>query len=52
MAVQGPPFRAVPVPVCLYQSRGGRPCPARGSGHKLSRRLAHHCTVLKTVVRS
>ncbi len=53
MAVQGPPLRALPVP--LHEGRGGRPCPVTGSGHQdpqLSRRLAHSGPVPRTVVRS
>ncbi len=34
MAVQGPPLRAVPVPLFLYEGRRGRPCPIMGSGHQ------------------
>ncbi len=34
MAVQGPPLRALPVPPCLHEGRGGRPCPVTGSGHQ------------------
>ncbi len=34
MAVQGPPLRALPVPPCLHEGRGGRPCPVMGSGHQ------------------
>ncbi len=25
MAVQGPPLQSFPVPLCIYESRGGRP---------------------------
>ncbi len=34
MAVQGPPLWALPVPPCLHEGRGGRPCPVMGSGHQ------------------
>ncbi len=34
MAVQGPPLQALPVPSCLCESHGGRPCPVTGSGHQ------------------
>lgn len=55
MAVQGPPFWALPVPLHLQESRGGRPCPTMGSGHQdpqLSRQLAHHGPVAREVVQS
>ncbi len=31
MAVQGPPLRALPVPPCLHEGRGGHPCPVTGT---------------------
>ncbi len=52
MAVRVLPFRAVSVPPCLYEGRGGHPCPVMGSGHQdpPSRWLAHHGPVSGTVV--
>ncbi len=50
-----PALRAVPVASRLHQSRGGGPCsPERtGCAHpQLPRRLAHTCTVSRSVVRT
>ncbi len=55
MTVQGPSLRAVPVHPCLYEGRGGCPCPVIGSGHhdpQLPQRLTHYGPVARTVVRS
>ncbi len=55
MAVQGPPLRAVPVPLCLYEGRGGCPCPVMGSWHQdpqLSRQLADHGPADQLIARS
>ncbi len=34
MVVQDPPPRALPVSLCLYEGRRGRPYPATGSGRQ------------------
>ncbi len=46
MVVQGPPFRALPVPPCFHEGREGCPCPVTGSGQQdpqLSRARAQLC---------
>ncbi len=55
MAVEGPPFQALPVSPCFYEGRRGRPYPATGSGcqgPQLPRRLAHPGPIPRAAVRS
>ncbi len=55
MVVQGPPPRALPVSLCLYEGRRGHPYPASGSGlqgPQLPRRLALLGPIQRAVVRS
>ncbi len=54
MVVQGPPPRALPVSLCLYEGRRGRPYPASGRGRQgpqLPRRLAYLGPIQRAVVR-
>ncbi len=55
ISVQGPALWAVPVALCLHQSRGGGPCSFERTGcahPQLPRRLAQTCTVSRAVVRT
>ncbi|KAI2644574.1 Dimethylamine dehydrogenase [Labeo rohita] len=55
VSVQGAPIWPVPVPPRLYEGRGGGPEPALAEGHshpQLSRRLAHHGSLARSVVRT
>ncbi|KAL0149293.1 hypothetical protein M9458_055331 [Cirrhinus mrigala] len=55
VSVQGAPIWPVPVPPRLYEGRGGGPDPALAEGHshpQLSRRLAHHGSLARSVVRT
>ncbi|KAL0152531.1 hypothetical protein M9458_052254 [Cirrhinus mrigala] len=55
VSVQGAPIWPVPVPPHLYEGRGECPEPAMAAGHshpQLSRRLAHHGSLARSVVRT
>ncbi len=55
MAVQGPPFRALPVSPCVHEGRRRHPYPVMASGHQgsqLPRRLAYPSPIQRAVGRS
>ncbi|KAL0152541.1 hypothetical protein M9458_052264, partial [Cirrhinus mrigala] len=55
VSIQGAPIWPVPVSPHLYEGRGGRPDPLMAEGHshsQLSRRLAHHSSLARSVVRT
>ncbi|KAI2655793.1 ORF V: Enzymatic polyprotein [Labeo rohita] len=55
VSVQSAPIWPVPVPPRLYEGCGGGPEPAMAAGcshSQLSRRLAHHGSLVRTVVRT